>query len=94
MEAHPEVGISGGQLQLFGNENDIWTFPLRNDEIKAGLLFEPTISQPSSIFRRELLEKGFKFSETGLSFAEDYELWYRMKDLTVFANQPDIMIFI
>jgi glycosyltransferase involved in cell wall biosynthesis len=93
MEVNPEVGLSGGQLQLFGNDNSVWNYPVDPDMIKAGLFFEPTISQGASILRRELVEKGYLYDEEGLNYAEDYELWYRLKGITKMGNIPDILIY-
>ncbi|MBK8338988.1 MAG: glycosyltransferase family 2 protein [Flavobacteriales bacterium] len=56
MDAHPEVGASGGWLQLFGARDRTWKFPLTDDACKAQLLFSVPVSQGASIMRRSVLE--------------------------------------
>jgi glycosyltransferase involved in cell wall biosynthesis len=41
MDAHPEVGASGGALDLFGAQKEKWSFPLRSASIYGTLAGSP-----------------------------------------------------
>ena len=62
MDAHPEVGASGGQLQLFGEGREMWNYPESPESCAALLLFGVPVSQGASILRRSVLsEHGLRF---------------------------------
>ncbi|HET6244690.1 MAG: glycosyltransferase [Bacteroidetes bacterium] len=93
MDAFPRVGVSSGYIKLFGNDNSIWKVPLSNDEIKATLLFDSPICHPASIIRTSVLREHCLHYKTTFPHMEDIDLWYRMKDLTEFANIDKILLY-
>lgn len=93
MDAHPEVGASGGQLQLFGSEDAPWTFPLHPDDCAAQLVFGVPVSQPASILRRSvLLRHGLRFHPEWPRIGEDWLFWLHMAPHTRFANLPEVLV--
>lgn len=93
MDAHPEVGASGGQLQLFGEEDQPWNFPLDADHCSAQLLFGVPVAQPASILRRSvLLEHGLRFDPAWPRIGEDWMFWLLMAPQTRFANLPEVLV--
>ncbi|MBK7286921.1 MAG: glycosyltransferase family 2 protein [Flavobacteriales bacterium] len=93
MDAHPEVGASGGQLQLFGTEDQPWTFPLDADRCAAELLFGVPVAQPASILRRSvLLAQQLHFDPAWPRIGEDWLFWLRMAPHTRFANLPEVLV--
>jgi len=93
MDAHPELGASGGQLQLFGESDQPWPFPLEPDACSAQLLFGVPVAQPASILRRSvLLAHGLRFDPAWPCIGEDWLFWLRMAPHTRFANLPDVLV--
>jgi glycosyltransferase involved in cell wall biosynthesis len=92
MEAHPEVGASGGALTLFGSTTVTWSFPLTNDEAQAQLLFGVPVSQGASILRRSVIEQHhLRYDPSWPRIGEDWLFWARMSRVTAFGNLPDAL---
>lgn len=93
MEAHPGIGASGGQQQLFGAEDQQWNFPLAPDACRAQLPFGVPIAQPASILRRNVLEAhGLRYADHWPRVGEDWLFWLQLAKYTDFANLPDILV--
>jgi len=85
MENNPEIGVSSGHFELFGGETGIWKVPLTHNQIKASLVFQAALAHPAVIIRTSVLrENNLKYEK--VPHMEDYDLWYRMKNLTKFQN--------
>lgn len=93
MEKNPGIGISSCYLQLFGDENGVWEFPITDDECKAGLFWGTTITQPGSIIRTNVIRKNNIFyEESGEGFAEDWEFFYKLRSVTNFGNVGKVLV--
>jgi glycosyltransferase involved in cell wall biosynthesis len=93
MDAHPEIGASGGQLQLFGETDQPWPFPIDADACTAQLVFGVPVCQGASILRRSVLENhGLRFDPDWPRIGEDWLFWLRMAPHTRFANLPDVLV--
>ncbi|MBK9276181.1 MAG: glycosyltransferase family 2 protein [Flavobacteriales bacterium] len=87
MEAHPEVGASGGWLKLFGARDRVWKFPLDDAACKAQLLFGVPVSQGASILRRAVLEAhGLRYDPAWPRVGEDWLFWTRLARVSAFGN--------
>ncbi len=94
MDAHPEIGASGGQLQLFGTEQEPWKFALAPETCAAQLVFGVPVAQPASIMRRSVLEAhGLRYGKDWPRIGEDWLLWLQMAPHTRFANLPEVLIY-
>ncbi|MEO6882861.1 MAG: glycosyltransferase family A protein [Bacteroidia bacterium] len=93
MEMHPEIGISGGQMSLFGYENGMWKNYLEHDEIKASLLWGVGIFQPTFIYRAAIFQQNYFYEEDGPILGEDWEFLYKIKNNVRFANVSEILIY-
>ncbi len=92
MDAHPEIGASGGHLQLFGARDRTWTFPLTPDDCAAQQLFGVPVSQGASILRRSVVEQhGLRYDPQWPRVGEDWLFWIRMGRVTRFANLDEPM---
>jgi len=92
MEAHPLTGVCGtGYVEI--NEGAVpgkkVVFNADSDSIKAGLLFNSSLGHPTVMIRASLAAD-HKYSED-FAYAEDYELWTRLMEVTSFANLEEIL---
>jgi len=91
MEANPEIGISSGDLELFGNESGSAVAPLGHDNIVGSLVFFAGINHAVAIYRNDFFKQnGVQYSEEHI-YMEDYELWYRLRNKVVFGNIPKLL---
>ena len=85
MDANPDIGISGCDFQVQGEQ---WESNLLYDEndIKADLLFFVPLRHPTIIMRKELLDKNnIRYSEI-FEAAEDYDLFVRSRNCFRITN--------
>ncbi len=92
MEENPEIGVSGGQMQLFGHDNSIWEVPLSDDKIKTQLIFSSGLAHPTVIIRTEILKKHKIYYPYDFPHMEDYAMWYKMSKFTKFKNLNKILL--
>ncbi len=89
METHPGIGVFSSALERFGGESAIWVSPQFNDDIKANLLFDSSIAHAPAIIRTKILNENKIYYRDIHPHMEDYDLWFRLKDLTDFENTPE-----
>lgn len=93
MEAHPEVGVSGGAVRLFGTTEAVWRFPERHADCMAQLPFGVPLSQGASIMRRGVVQRhGIRYDPDWPRIGEDWLLWTRLAQVTRMGNLPDALI--
>lgn len=87
LDAHPDIGACGGQVQLFGTQDQPWSFPLTWEACAAQLLFSVPISQGASMLRRSVVEAhGLRYDPAWPRVGEDWLFWLRVGRVTRFAN--------
>lgn len=94
MDANPLVGASGGHLQLFGAETDLWRFPVGMDQCRAEVLFGNPIAQPASIMRtRTLRDHAVRFEDDWPRIGRIGSLWSKLIAHAGFDNidEPSIL---
>ncbi len=92
MEKNPEVAVCGAWIKTFGGTRTIMKYPTKHEEIRAQLLFDSSIANPSTIIRKNIfLDNGLNFKET-YKRAEDYDLWVRASDVVRLVNLPRILV--
>ena len=92
MESHQDISVSSCYMEAFGAEKGIWSYPLTNDEIKAGLLWGITFAHPACFMRKNfLLDNNFFYNEVGFPYSEDWEFFYNMRNKAVFANIAEVL---
>ena len=76
LDKHPEIDISGVNLEYFHEKQEISNLPTQSNYIKAYTLFSPCISNLACCFRLEKLKKlGIKYDDQLLR-AEDFGFWF------------------
>jgi glycosyltransferase involved in cell wall biosynthesis len=92
MEKNPNVGIVGGNMQVFGNNHETFAVFSEDRFIKATTLFCVPFMHPTVMMRKKM------FDENNLRydpdyFTEDYELWSRAVYCFECANIPKVLTF-
>ena len=91
MEKHPEIGISGGQMEIFGSAIGDTDYPLSHDKCIVRLLDQTCFSNNLFIIRNELVKKhNFQFNKEYLH-VEDYKFYTDVLQKIKGANLPDIL---
>jgi len=94
MDANPEVGVSGGTMQII-NEQDkrigVRRYYATDAEIRAHLFRFSPFSHPTIILRHAVLDKAGGY-EHCFNPAEDYELYFRLGRISKFGNVPQTLL--
>lgn len=94
MDGHPEIGVCGSAIQIFGEKERkrIETYPSDAEEIKAYALFDCPFCHPATILRRDMVLGNELFYDGSYYPTEDYELWTRAIDCFPTANLRDVLL--
>lgn len=96
LDKHPEVGVVGTGFQIV-DENGIiistHNFPLQHDVIRWSLCFFSPIVHPSVMMRKDVVLKVGKY-DPARQYAQDYDLWRRLSNITCLANLRDSLLFL
>lgn len=92
MDAHVEVGVSGGYLRAFGrNENELHV-PADDAEARAFVLFGMPVFYPTCIIRRSVLEQtGVRCDPAWRTPGMDHVFMLRLLLRTRIANLPVVL---
>lgn len=95
MDAHPEVGVLGGGLEIMDESCHTLAFrsyPQDHAVIERKLQTTTPIAHPTVMMRKALIEQ-YGGYDSSFRFAEDLDLWLRMVNRGVrFANLPDVLV--
>jgi hypothetical protein len=92
MEAHPDVGLCGSQITLFGDKpGPSWVRYFGRDDLKIALLFENPICHPSVMLRSAVL-RTYGLGYPVYPFAEEYALWIRISRVAKLANLEEPLL--
>jgi glycosyltransferase involved in cell wall biosynthesis len=93
MDAHPDVGVCGAGIEIFGiGPPTIRQYPLDDASIRSWMLFESVLAHPCVILRRDLLERHGLAYDGAMLHAEDYDLWVRASRYMKLANVPQVLL--
>jgi len=91
LDAHPEIGIVGSHIEMFGEcPSHIHLCPETHEAIVAHSFFQNPMAHPSVMMRRSALA-GAHYSED-YPFAEDWEFWRRLSTSTRLANLQQALV--
>jgi GT2 family glycosyltransferase len=95
LDAHPEVGVVGGALEIMDESEATLAFrcyPGTHREIALGMQMTTTLAHPTVMFRRSLFERHGGY-DPEFRFSEDLDLWLRWLNAGVaFANLPQVLV--
>lgn len=84
----PDIGLLGvayWNMNSKGEKQNLVRPPTADSVIRWNMLFGPVLAHPGVMFRRDLIAKVGSYNEN-THFAQDYELWSRMANVTKMAN--------
>ena len=93
MEINPDIDVCTSNIRTFGLSEELVSYEKDVLQNKANLIFSHTIGHPSSIFRTRVLK------DSGISYKndywrmEDYQLFYRLKDIAKYSCLPEPLYF-
>lgn len=93
MEAHPEIGVCGTAIEIFGQgspRKDI--YPKTSEAIRAYALFDCPFCHPSVMMRRDMFLQHDLWYDGAYYPTEDYELWSRAIDRFPTANIDEVLL--
>ena len=93
MEAHPEVGIVGGYIELFRGDKTLGVrkYPANDDSLQKCIFRYSPIAQPAAMVRLEALRK---VGEYNLKYppAEDIDMTFRIGAHYKLANLQEVVV--
>ncbi len=93
LKAHPEIGICGTAIEVFGNtkpRNDI--YPSTPEDIRSYALFDCPFCHPTVMIRKEMfIDHKLRYDGTYYP-TEDYELWSRAVELFPSVNLEQVLL--
>jgi glycosyltransferase involved in cell wall biosynthesis len=92
MESHPEIGICGAQLTVFGNMTGAMNYPLEHKDILLYMLITSPFGNNVVIFRKEVLDQHALFFTEGYYHSEDYKSWTNWLKVTKGHNLDEYLV--
>lgn len=94
MDEHPDVGISGSWVRLFGGGELPYTcrVPGESSEIAAYILFENPLWHMTVMLRRDAMNHHALRYDPVFSRSEDYDLWIRAGHCFLLANLERVLV--
>jgi glycosyltransferase involved in cell wall biosynthesis len=90
---HREVAVCGTWVEAFGEVAPVvWRYPQRHKEIVCGLIFECMLAHPSVMLRKGMLDSAGLRYDPSMSYAQDYDLWFRCAQHFVLSNIPRVLL--
>lgn len=94
LEKNESVGICSSALKVFGNvKEEVWKIDTAPDMLKAGIVRGVTTPHAPSMFRMSTLNKNNIRYRKNFAHMEDWDLFFRLKNLTSFSNLPDTLYY-
>jgi len=94
MEKNPEIGISGGAVDICDEKMTIAgrrNYNLSDSCIRKKIFRYNPFAHPAIIIRKDILQKSGLYDDD-FNLAEDYELYFRIGKYAKFANLEDILL--
>lgn len=91
MRKHPDIDILGSWIYTDSDDLPTKKLPLNHNEIKHCLWFKNCMIQPSVMSRNFYAIEKIFYDESYGNSVEDYELWYRLRNVKKFANISEFL---
>lgn len=94
LETHPDVGIVGGVMEIMNQHGEVISqrkYKNSDEEIRKNIFLYSPFSHPLVMFRKSILDK-VGFYNPAYAPADDYELFFRIGNVSKFANLNDVIL--
>ena len=94
METHPAIGVSGGVIEVCDEDLKILNkrgYPLTDKKVREKIFRYSPFAHPATIWRTSVLKKVGGYNES-LPLSQDYELYFRVGQISKFGNLSRILI--
>jgi glycosyltransferase involved in cell wall biosynthesis len=93
LDANPDITVVGTQIRLFGDQNYVSDFPLDDASIRGRFLLGAAyLANPSTMFRREFVQRFNIRYDPNLDIVDDLGFWFDcMLQGARFANLPEAL---
>lgn len=94
MDKHPEIGVSGGTMQVCNDQLRVMKarkYHLSDKAIRKNIFYYSPFCHPLIICRADILKVAGIYNES-LNDAEDYDLYFRIGNYSKFGNLSDQLI--
>lgn len=95
LERHPEIGVVGGQIRFIDEKNQVnreGRLDTSTALVKWDLNFGSALCHPAVMMRKELVTSAGGYSDE-MVYAQDYDLWRRLAEITQLTNLPDVVLY-
>lgn len=90
LDSKPEIGVCGSNILIFGEKNCVQKYPQTDEEC---FIFQRSpFAHPAVMIRSAVLKKFDLHYNPEYYFAQDYELWCRMHQITKFYNLQELLL--
>jgi glycosyltransferase involved in cell wall biosynthesis len=86
LDTHANIGVVSGLMEYFGEKNYIRNYPEYDADIKMYMTDNCSVSHTASMMRKSVLDENNIRYESYFSPAEDYRLFARLMEHTLFYN--------
>jgi glycosyltransferase involved in cell wall biosynthesis len=96
MHANPNVGVLGTGFQLVdgkGKRGRKYRFPAEHHFLRWSLCFYCPFAHPAVMMRKDVVRRVGGYNHE-MIHAEDYDLWYRLANVTHFSNLQNILLYL
>lgn len=93
LESNKKIGVVGTWIKGIGFQKTTFSYDAKSTDIKCGLLFEVPFAHPAVMIRKNVLTKYHIRYSDKYKYVEDYALWVKLKDITEFANIPEMLLY-
>ena len=86
LDTHANIGVVSGLMEYFGKKNYIRKYPEYDADIKMYMTDKCSVSHTASMIRKSVLDENNIRYESYFSPSEDYRLFARLMEHTLFYN--------
>lgn len=92
METHPDVGLCGTWLEVFGDRQAILKYKTFHEEIILRFLYECHLVHPTVIIRKKIMTENNIYYDPLFFAAQDYDIFSKLASVCKLANIPEILL--
>lgn len=86
-----DYSLIGAGIQEFGQRSNAWIPSSDSEELKVNLLFNTALPHPTFFFKREIVDKGFRYDEQ-FRYAQDYDFLFRVSQKYKISCAPEVLL--